>query len=362
MTGGPPTRARSPHASTTRFAATLIAWQRQAGRRDLPWQNTRDPYCIWLSEVMLQQTQVATVIPYFERFIAAFPDAPSLAATPLERVLEHWSGLGYYRRAHLLHRAAHVIVAEHGGIFPREVAAIAALPGIGRSTAAAIAAFAFGTRGAILDGNVKRVLARHAGIGGVATDAWVERALWTRAEALLPQHGIETYTQALMDLGATVCLRTRPRCEVCPVAADCIARRERRIGELPGRRVRKPLPQRATIVLLLERHGEVLLERRPNVGIWAGLWSLPELVHGADAAAHCRTRFAADVTPGAALPSIEHGFTHFRLTLEPLPCAVRRWPQRAEEPGLLWLPLADAGGAALPAPIKKLLRSRAAAL
>jgi len=344
-----------------RFATQLIAWQRHAGRRDLPWQNTRDPYRIWLSEVMLQQTQVATVAPYFARFVAAFPDVASLAAAPVERVLEHWSGLGYYRRAHLLHRAAQTIVAKHGGAFPRDTATIAELPGVGRSTAAAIAAFAFGTRGAILDGNVKRVLARHAGIAGIASDAAVARTLWRRAEALLPERDIEIYTQALMDLGATVCLRSRPRCDVCPVAADCVARRENRIGELPGRRERKVLPERATAVLLLERRGEVLVERRPNVGIWAGLWSLPELAQGADAAAHCRARFAADITPGAALPSIEHTFTHFRLTLQPLVCAVRHWPGRAEEPGLLWLPLADVGGAALPAPIKKLLRSRAAA-
>ena len=223
----------------TRFATGLIAWQRRAGRRDLPWQNTRDPYRIWLSEVMLQQTQVATVIPYFERFIAAFPDVASLAAAPVERVLEQWSGLGYYRRAHMLHRAAQAIVAEHDGIFPCEAAAIAALPGIGRSTAAAIAAFAFGARGAILDGNVKRVLARHAGIDGSPSDPAVERALWARAEALLPARDIETYTQALMDLGAAVCLRTRPRCDVCPIAADCVARREHRIAELPGRRAKK---------------------------------------------------------------------------------------------------------------------------
>ena len=342
------------------FAAGLIAWQRRAGRRDLPWQNTRDPYRIWLSEIMLQQTQVATVIPYFHRFIAAFPDLAGLAAAPVERVLEIWSGLGYYRRAHLLHRAAKVLVTAHGSVFPRDPAAIAALPGIGRSTAAAIAAFAFGVRGAILDGNVKRVLARHAGIEGVASDAAVERALWARANALLPDRDIETYTQALMDLGATVCLRTRPRCDVCPVAADCVARREHRIAELPGRVARAVLPHRAATVLLLERRGEVLLERRPNVGIWAGLWSLPEVADGTDAVAHCRKRFAADVAPSAALPPIEHGFTHFRLTLTPQPCAVRRWPEQAQEPRLLWLALADVGGAALPAPIKKLLRSRSA--
>ena len=345
----------------TRFATALIAWERRAGRRGLPWQHTRDPYRIWLSEVMLQQTQVATVIPYFERFVASFPDVASLAAAPVERVLEHWSGLGYYRRAHLLHRAARAIVTKHGGAFPRDVAEIAALPGIGRSTAAAIAAFAFGTRGAILDGNVKRVLARHAGIAGVATNPAVERELWARAEVLLPQRDIETYTQALMDLGATVCLRRRPRCDVCPIAGDCVARREHRTDTLPERAVRKALPRRATTVLLIERQGEVLLERRPNVGIWAGLWSLPELADGSRAAADCRARFAADVRPGKPLPAIEHGFTHFLLTLHPLPCAVRDWPHRVESPGLLWLPLAEVGGAALPAPIKKLLRARAGA-
>ncbi|HTS23740.1 MAG TPA: A/G-specific adenine glycosylase [Casimicrobiaceae bacterium] len=343
------------------FASRLVAWQQRHGRRDLPWQGTRDAYRIWISEIMLQQTQVSTVIPYYQRFLAAFPDVASLAAAPVERVLERWSGLGYYRRAHLAHRAARAIVAEHGGAFPREVETIAALPGIGRSTAAAIAAFAFGTRGAILDGNVKRVLARHEAIGGFPGDARVERELWRRAEVLLPERDIETYTQAMMDLGATVCLRQRPRCDVCPVADDCVARREQRIDQLPAPRPRRTLPRRAVSVLLLERQGEVLLEKRPSTGIWAGLWSLPELAPEADVVAHCQARFAADVAPQAPLPAIEHGFTHFRLTLHPQPCAVRAWPRRAEEPGLLWLPLAEIGAAALPAPIKRLLRERASA-
>jgi len=324
----------------------------------LPWQHTRDPYRIWLAETMLQQTQVVTVIPYYQRFLTAFPELASLAATSIERVLELWSGLGYYRRAHLLHRAARVIVAEHGGKFPRDAAVIASLPGIGRSTAAAIAAFAFGARGAILDGNVKRVLARHAGMAGIPGQAEFVRALWRRAEALLPPSGIEIYTQALMDLGATVCLRAAPRCTGCPVAVDCIARRENRIAELPLSRPRRTLPQRAITVLLLERYGEVLVERRPARGVWAGLWSLPELAAGADAVAHCRRRFAARVAPRPQLPAIEHGFTHFRLTLHPQPCAVHAWPRAAAEPGLLWLPLADVGSAALPAPIKKLLLQR----
>jgi len=343
------------------FASRLIVWQRRHGRRDLPWQATRDPYGIWISEIMLQQTQVATVIPYYERFLASFPDVATLAAAPIDRVLEHWSGLGYYRRAHLAHRAARVIVAEHGGAFPREVEKIAALPGIGRSTAAAIAAFAFGTCEAILDGNVKRVLARYAGIEGFPGDARVESTLWRRAESLLPARDIETYTQALMDLGATLCLRQRPLCDLCPVADDCVARKDNRIDSLPAPRPKKTLPRRAVSVLLLERHGEVLLERRPATGIWAGLWSLPELALDADIVAHCQARFAAAVSCAPSLPAIEHGFTHFRLTLHPRPCAVQIWPRRAEEPGLLWLPLAEIGGAALPAPIKKLLLERARA-
>jgi len=340
------------------FASRLVAWHAKHGRRDLPWQNTRDPYRIWISEIMLQQTQVSTVIPYYERFLAAFPDVATLASSPLERVLEHWSGLGYYRRAHLAHRAAQAIVDHHGGTFPHENDAITALPGIGRSTAAAIAAFAFGTRGAILDGNVKRVLARHAGVDGFPGDAKVERKLWRHAESLLPEREIETYTQALMDLGATVCLRRCPGCDLCPVANDCIALREDRIDSLPAPRPKKILPQRAVSVLLLHRHGEVLVEKRPATGIWAGLWSLPEVAVDADIVAHCLVRFAAEVAPQTPLPAIEHGFTHFRLTLHPQPCAVLGLPRHAAEPGLLWLPLTDIAGAALPAPIKKLLRDR----
>ena len=343
------------------FSARLVAWQAMHGRHDLPWQRTRDAYRIWLSEIMLQQTQVATVIPYYERFVAAFPDVAALAAAPEDRVLERWSGLGYYRRAHHLHAAAKAVVADHGGAFPRDAATIATLPGVGRSTAAAIAAFAFGARGAILDGNVKRVLARHRGIAGYPGDAKVEEELWRAADSLLPKTSsgtaIEPYTQALMDLGATVCTRTKPRCGECPVAADCVARREDCIAELPTPRPRKPLPRRAARVLVLERAGTILLEKRPAVGIWGGLWSLPEVDVESDIAAHCRARFGADVAVRAALPPIEHGFTHFRLTLFPQRVAVRRWPQRAEAPGLVWLTRDDALAAALPAPIRALIRT-----
>ena len=339
------------------FAARLIAWQKRHGRHGLPWQGTDDPYRIWLSEVMLQQTQVATVLPYYERFVAAFPDVRALAAAPEDRVLELWSGLGYYRRAHHLHAAAKAIVAEHGGEFPRDAEAIAELPGIGRSTAAAVAAFAFGARAAILDGNVKRVLARHRGIAGWPGAPKVEAKFWEAAAALLPRAGVATYTQGLMDLGATVCTRSAPRCDACPVARDCVARLKRKIAELPSPRPKKALPQRAVRVLVLERAGTLLLEKRPAAGIWGGLWSLPELPVDADIVAHCLVRWDARVVAGAELAPIEHGFTHYRLTILPRRVAVRSWPRRAESPGLVWLTRDDALAAALPAPIRALIRT-----
>lgn len=339
------------------FAQRVIAWQRVHGRHDLPWQNTRDPYRIWLSEVMLQQTQVTTVVAYYLKFLQAFPDIRALASASRERVLERWSGLGYYRRAHHLHAAACEVVLRHGGEFPRDAAVLATLPGIGRSTAAAIAAFAFGARAPILEGNVKRVLARHQAIAGYPGAPKVAARLWQAAQAMLPARNVEIYTQGLMDLGATVCTRAQPRCVVCPVRADCVALREGRVNELPSPRPRKTLPRRAVRVLLIERGGEILLEKRPAAGIWGGLWSLPELPLDADVGASMRTRFAVDAILGEELPPIAHGFTHYALTMHPSRVVVDEWPARAEASGLLWLSPADAHGAALPAPIKKLLRS-----
>jgi len=306
---------------------------------------------------MLQQTQVATVIPYYERFLATFPDVRALALAPLDRVLEYWSGLGYYRRAHHLHAAAKAVVERHAAAFPHEAQTIATLPGIGRSTAAAIAAFAFGARGAILDGNVRRVLARHRGIDGFPGASRVEAELWAIAESLLPEREMETYTQALMDLGATVCTRGSPRCGECPVATDCVALRDDRVAALPSPRPAKEVPQRAVRVLVIERAGAILLEQRSAAGIWAGLWSLPEIDVEADVVRHCRARYAANVVAGPNLPVIEHAFTHFRLTIHPQRVAARSWPLRAEAPGLLWLTRDDALAAALPAPIRKLLRT-----
>jgi A/G-specific adenine glycosylase len=339
------------------FARRLIAWQRRHGRHDLPWQGTRDPYPVWVAEIMLQQTQVATVIPYYERFLARFPDLAALAAAPEDEVLALWSGLGYYSRARNLHRAAGVVMERHGGAFPRDAEAIAALPGVGRSTAAAIAAFAFGARGAILDGNVKRVLARLFGVKGFPGHRPVELKLWALAEALLPGDGIEAYTQALMDLGATLCTRSRPRCGDCPVAALCVARGEGRTAELPSPRPRRALPQRETAMLLLLRGGEILLEKRPATGIWGGLWCLPETDPAEDAAKVSRRRFGAELGEVRPLPALEHGFTHFRLRIHPRMAQVSALSGAAREPGLMWINLEDALGAALPAPVRRLIRA-----
>ena len=310
------------------FAEKLIGWQRRHGRHGLPWQGTRDPYRIWLSEIMLQQTQVGTVVPYYMRFIKKYPTVEALAAASEDEVLQLWSGLGYYARGRNLHKAAQEI--QRCG-FPRTAAHIAELPGIGRSTAAAIAVFAFGERAAILDGNVKRVLARRFGLAA-------DEEMWRKAERLLPPKEVETYTQALMDLGATVCTR-KPDCGACPVRAGCVARKTGRIAELPAPRLRKALPLKKTRWFVYRDAGRVLLERRPSPGIWGGLWCFPELP-------------IIKTTEMRKLEPIDHGFTHFRLRIQPLLCEVKS----RESPGRLWLDLGDATGAALPAPVKNLLQ------
>jgi len=340
--------SRSPKSPLEPFATRINRWQRAHGRHGLPWQRTRDPYRIWLSEVMLQQTQVATVIPYFERFVARFPDVRSLAAASTDDVLALWSGLGYYARARNLHRAAREVVERHAGVFPTAFEALQALPGIGRSTAGAIAAFASGERRAILDANVRRVLARHAGIAG---------DLWEEAEARLPRRGIETYTQGMMDLGADVCLPRAPLCLACPVNADCVARIEGRIGELPPKRER-PTPRRRRIAMLVViSKGEVLLEKRPPSGIWGGLWSLPEASAADKPAAVLARDWGIEAARVEPLAPFEHAFTHFTLEVEPWRVSVAKAGRLAEGRGATWMALSDIAGAALPSPVKKLLKS-----
>ena len=335
------------------FAARIIDWQRQHGRHTLPWQQTCDPYRIWLSEIMLQQTQVVTVAGYYARFLARFPDVMALANASLDEVLALWSGLGYYSRARNLHAAAQRIAFQHEGRFPANAAELVSLPGIGRSTAAAIAALAYGERCAILDGNVKRVLARHAGIAGWPGAKDVETALWRCAEARLPEQDIGPYTQGMMDLGALVCTRSHADCAHCPVAGDCVARAENRISFLPGPRPKKSLPERRTQMLMLIDRGEVLLEKRPAHGIWGGLWSLPETEPATDCTRHCQQRWGYTVNAQQTLPSLVHGFTHFRLAIQPVRLHVA--PRTGTPPGHVWLPFKDVLDAALPAPVRKLL-------
>jgi len=333
-----------------------VRWQRSHGRSGLPWQGTRDAYRIWLSEVMLQQTQVATVIPYYERFLARFPDVRALAEATEEEVLASWSGLGYYARGRNLHRAAREVATRFGGAFPTGFEALATLPGVGRSTAAAVAAFAGGERRAILDGNVRRVLARHAGIAGDPSSAAVLAKLWDEAERRLPDEDIERYTQGMMDLGADVCGARRPACLLCPVAGDCVARIEDRVHELPGRRARKPAPRRPIAMLVVVSRGEVLLEKRPSPGIWGGLWSLPE----APADAQPREALAAWGLEARAIEPMapfEHAFTHFTLVVTPWRAEVGAAGTLAAEREAMWLALGDLDGAALPSPVRKLLRS-----
>ncbi len=343
------------------FAARVVAWHGQSGRHDLPWQRTRDPYRVWLAEIMLQQTQVATVVGYYTRFLQRFPDVASLAAAPLADVMRLWAGLGYYSRARNLHACARRIVNEHDGEFPRDARALARLPGIGRSTAAAIAAFCFGERAAILDGNVRRVLARHFGIDGFPGAAAVERRLWQLAGDLLPQRrAMPAYTQGLMDLGATVCTRARPRCDACPVASTCVALRAGRLAELPAPRPRKPVPTRRVQMLIAVHADAVLVEQRPPAGVWGGLLALPQ--YDSAAALHAAVRTLAGGARARRLPARRHAFTHFTLKFTPHVVRLARLAPRAAEPGVMWLPFAQIETAALPTPIRALLRDARAAL
>jgi A/G-specific adenine glycosylase len=312
-------RAMSREANP--FARRLLGWFALHGRKTLPWQVNPTPYRVWVSEVMLQQTQVVTVMPYFERFMARFPDVRSLAAAPLDEVLHLWTGLGYYARARNLQACAQALIAHHGGEFPRQVAALMELPGIGRSTAGAILALSAGQRQPILDGNAKRVLARVFGIAGDPTSRAVLDRLWTQADICTPTDEIAAYTQAIMDLGATVCTRFNPACAACPMNLTCIAALEGRQTELPGRKPPRTRPQRHATLLIAETGSNgsaaVLVERRPSTGLWGGLWSPPQFASEADALAWCQQQFggAAQSQP---LPPIHHAFTHFDLRLNPL--------------------------------------------
>ncbi len=300
------------------FSSRVLDWYARNGRKDLPWQQDPSPYRVWVSEIMLQQTQVSTVIPYFQRFMASFPDVLSLADARVDDVLHHWSGLGYYARARNLHKTAQLIRDEFGGIFPEDYDDVVALPGIGRSTAGAILSLSRNQRHAILDGNVKRVLARFHAVDGWPGKSSVAESLWSHAERHTPTANVADYSQAMMDLGATVCTRTRPACGDCPLVSDCRAHSVGRTADFPGRKEKKAKRLRKTNMALIHDNGAVYLERRPASGIWGGLWSFPELAVDDDPASWCETQVGVRALEIDRWDTVRHSFTHFDLDIAPI--------------------------------------------
>ena len=339
------------------FSTRLITWQKQFGRHDLPWQNTTDPYAIWVSEIMLQQTQVSAVIGYYAQFMQRFPDIKRLAQASQDDVLQYWSGLGYYSRARNLHKAAITIVQEHDGEFPQDFVTMQTLSGIGRSTAAAIASFAFNQVQTILDGNVKRVLARHFCIHGWPSSPKIEQQLWSLAEALLPAKDMVAYTQGLMDLGATLCTRSKPKCSVCPLNSTCEAYKQQCVHVLPTPKPRKVNPEKYTTMLILKHGDKVMLEKRPSAGIWGGLWSFPEVDCTDNASAMALNRFGIHALSSATLPILSHAFTHFKLHIQPHVLTVLGSPKTVNDAGQKWLSIEEAVNAGIPTPVRKILIS-----
>lgn len=338
------------------FSQRLLRWFDQHGRKHLPWQNPITPYRVWISEIMLQQTQVETVIPYFERFMQRFPQLADLASAPIDEVLHHWTGLGYYARARNLHKCAQIITTEYADEFPADVEAIAQLPGIGRSTAAAITSIAFEQPTAILDGNVKRVLARHSAVPGWPAQLKVAEKLWRIAEDHMPQKRCREYTQAIMDLGATVCTRTRPKCALCPVAEDCIALAEDNPTAYPGKKPAKDKPVKTAYFLLLQApNGDILLERRPPSGIWGGLWCLPE----APIEQPLETNLLAygQIRATEHWDGWRHTFSHYHLDIQPVLVKLAKRPASIMEEGrYLWYNVRQPANVGLAAPVKALLQ------
>jgi A/G-specific adenine glycosylase len=345
-------------SSPESFSTRIVEWQRSHGRHTLPWQQTRDPYRVWLSEIMLQQTQVSTVLGYYERFLQRFPDVAALAAATVDDVFAMWSGLGYYSRARNLHRCAQAVMSEHGGSFPRSAAQLAELPGIGRSTAAAIAAFCFGERVAILDGNVKRVLTRVLAFDSDLASSTSERVLWDHATRLLPDDGIESYTQGLMDLGATVCVTRSPHCLLCPVQVDCVATKQGTPEAYPVKTRKLKRGRREHVWLWLQWRDKLWLVQRPDTGVWSGLWSFAEFDSG-EAFDELASKWPGE---GEALESFTHVLTHLDWRLHPV-----RWtlPEKTPAakvdavtsalPAGRWFTLEEALAAGVPAPLRKLL-------
>ncbi|GAB2513385.1 A/G-specific adenine glycosylase [Microbulbifer agarilyticus] len=360
-----PISAKPATISPSQFQRTLLKWFDQHGRHDLPWQQDINPYRVWVSEIMLQQTQVAAVIPYYQRFMASFPTVEALASASQDQVLAHWSGLGYYARARNLHNCAQTVVNEHNGEFPRSVEALAELPGIGRSTAGAIASISMGLEAAILDGNVKRVLARMHAVEGWPGQTAVAKGMWEIAEKYTPAKRTGDYTQAMMDLGATLCTRSKPACERCPFAKHCTAHAQGNPTDYPGKKPKKAKPVRQTTLLLIEHDGALYLQQRPASGIWGGLWIPPQLEGDDGGEASAQEWLAAqdlDASELQALPPMRHTFSHFHLDIHPVWISLPRKPDQVAEGASGWYKLRqldrprsgqDLG---LPAPIAKLVK------
>lgn len=340
----------------TAFTRRLLAWYETHGRKGLPWKRARDPYHIWVSEIMLQQTQVSTVIPYFERFVQRFPDVSSLADAALDEVLHHWTGLGYYARARNLHRTAKLMMESHDGKFPDDFGVACALPGIGPSTAGAILAFAYGVRHVVLDGNVKRVLSRYHAIAGWPGQREIEKQLWTFADRHTSSERVDDYAQAIMDLGAIVCRRANPDCGRCPVRASCAALKNGNPSAYPTSAPRRQSPLRTvTMLMIRDQAGRVLMQRRPPVGLWGGLWGFPECTVD-DLPGWCRDALGLNVEVGRAWPAMRHAFSHFRLEITPVPArATGANGQAMESTEMLWYNLARPDERGFAAPVKQLI-------
>ena len=340
------------------FSNRVLEWYDQHGRHGLPWQSQRTPYRVWIAEIMLQQTQVGTVIPYYLRFMETFPELATLARASLDHVLEHWSGLGYYSRARNLHKAAGIIATEYSGQFPERFEQIVALPGIGRSTAAAILAQALDQRHAILDGNVKRVLCRYHALDGWPGKTAVQQRLWQFAEQYTPHTRVDDYTQAIMDLGATLCTRSSPRCVECPLQDDCAAHVKGAVKHYPTPRPRKQLPIKTARLLILtnDDNGSIMLEKRPPSGIWGGLWSLPEAELGEKVAQVCLQRWGLQVLDDEDYGAFRHTFSHYHLDITPCRVRVQQiGAQVKDQSEIIWCPSEDAIKRALAAPVARII-------
>ncbi|BDY03544.1 A/G-specific adenine glycosylase [Ferrimonas sp. YFM] len=342
-------------ASRKPFSDRVIHWYRLAGRKTLPWQQDKSPYRVWISEIMLQQTQVATVIPYYLKFMERFPTVKDLAEAPTDDVLHHWTGLGYYARARNLHKAAKAIVNEHNGEFPQTLEQVMALPGIGRSTAGAVLSLSLGQHHPILDGNVKRVLARHQAIDGWPGQKAVENRLWQVTEAVTPANEIQAYNQAMMDIGAMICTRTKPKCSECPVGEDCQAHAQGNQTDYPGKKPKKEKPVRACVQLMLVHDCQVLLHKRPPSGIWGGLWCFPQFDTEQQARQWLENQ-GID-TNWHHFEPFRHTFSHYHLDIQPVKLELGRQPSQVGELEHNWFALGSHIQVGLAAPTEGLLRS-----